>query len=84
VNYNRLNGVIKQHPIAGLGRAFLLMLNDIVLKPRLSRKRKMSCKNDSLKNNILSRVLVTETGFGLVIGFINHSQVLTTITYNTS
>jgi hypothetical protein len=29
--------------------------------------------------NILSRVLVTETGFGLVIGFIIHSQVVTTI-----
>jgi hypothetical protein len=26
---------------------------------------------------------VTETGFGLVIGFINYSQVLTTINYNT-
>jgi hypothetical protein len=26
--------------------------------------------------------LVTETGFGLVIGFINHSQVVTTINYN--
>jgi hypothetical protein len=32
---------------------------------------------------ILSRVLVTETGFGLVIGFINRLQVATTITYNT-
>jgi hypothetical protein len=32
---------------------------------------------------ILSRVLVTETGFGLVIGFINRSQVVTTINYNT-
>jgi hypothetical protein len=28
---------------------------------------------------ILSRVLVYKTGFGLVIGFINHSQVVTTI-----
>jgi hypothetical protein len=35
-------------------------------------------KND----NVLSRVLVTATGFGLVIGFINHSQVVTTINYN--
>jgi hypothetical protein len=26
---------------------------------------------------------VTETPFGLVIGFINHSQVVTTVTYNT-
>jgi hypothetical protein len=34
-------------------------------------------------NNVLSRVLVTATGFGLVIGFINHSQVVTTINYNT-
>jgi hypothetical protein len=32
---------------------------------------------------ILSRVLVTATGFGLVIGFINHSQVVTTTNYNT-
>jgi hypothetical protein len=31
---------------------------------------------------VLSGVLVTETGFELVIGFINHSQVVTTITYN--
>jgi hypothetical protein len=31
----------------------------------------------------LSRVFVTETGFGLVIGFINRSQVVTTINYNT-
>jgi hypothetical protein len=29
---------------------------------------------------IVSRVLVTETGFGLVIGFINHLQVVITIT----
>jgi hypothetical protein len=33
-------------------------------------------------NNILSRVLATTTGFGLVIGFINHLQVVTTINYN--
>jgi hypothetical protein len=33
--------------------------------------------------NILSRVLVTETGFGLVNGFINHSHVVTTNNYNT-
>jgi hypothetical protein len=32
---------------------------------------------------ILSRVLVTEMWFGLVIGFINSLQVATTITYNT-
>jgi hypothetical protein len=32
---------------------------------------------------VSSRVLVTETGFGLVIGFINHSEVVTTINYNT-
>jgi hypothetical protein len=32
---------------------------------------------------MLSRVLVTETGFGLVIGFINHSHVVTTINCNT-
>jgi hypothetical protein len=31
---------------------------------------------------ILSPVLVTATGFGLVIGFINHSQIVTTINYN--
>jgi hypothetical protein len=31
----------------------------------------------------MSRVLVTETGFGLVIGFIDHVQVVTTINYNT-
>jgi hypothetical protein len=30
---------------------------------------------------ILSRVLVTETGFGFVFGLNNHSQVVTTITY---
>jgi hypothetical protein len=30
-----------------------------------------------------SLVLVTRMGFGLVIGFINHSQVVTTINYNT-
>jgi hypothetical protein len=32
---------------------------------------------------ILSCVLVTETGFGLVIVFFNRLQVVTTITYNT-
>jgi hypothetical protein len=32
---------------------------------------------------ILSRVLVTETEFELVIVFINHSQVVTTTNYNT-
>jgi hypothetical protein len=32
---------------------------------------------------VLSCVLVTEMGFGLVIGFINHLQVVTTINYNT-
>jgi hypothetical protein len=31
----------------------------------------------------MSRVLVTAKGFGLVIGFINYSQVVTTINYNT-
>jgi hypothetical protein len=31
---------------------------------------------------ILLRVLVTKTGFGLVIGFIDHSQAITTINYN--
>jgi hypothetical protein len=30
----------------------------------------------------MSHVLVTETGFGLVIGFINNLQVVTTINYN--
>jgi hypothetical protein len=33
--------------------------------------------------NVLSRVLVIETGFLLVIGSINHPQVVTTINYNT-
>jgi hypothetical protein len=32
---------------------------------------------------ILSRVLVTETGFGLVIGFINRLQLVTTNSYYT-
>jgi hypothetical protein len=32
---------------------------------------------------MLSRVLMTETGFRLVIGFINPLQVVTKITYNT-
>jgi hypothetical protein len=32
---------------------------------------------------ILSRVLVTKTGFGLVIGFINHLEVVTAINYHT-
>jgi hypothetical protein len=32
---------------------------------------------------ILSRVLVTKTGFGLIIGFINNPQVVTAINYNT-
>jgi hypothetical protein len=32
---------------------------------------------------ILSRVLVTKTRFGLVIGFINYLQVVTTTKYNT-
>jgi hypothetical protein len=31
----------------------------------------------------LSCVLMTQTGFGLVIGFINHIQVVTTNKYNT-
>jgi hypothetical protein len=30
----------------------------------------------------MSRVLVTETGLGLVIGFINRLQMAATITYN--
>jgi hypothetical protein len=34
-------------------------------------------------SNILSRVLVTEMGFGLVIGFINCLQLVTTNNYNT-
>jgi hypothetical protein len=38
----------------------------------------------AFKINVLSRVLVTETGFGLVIGFINNSLVVTAINYNTS
>jgi hypothetical protein len=33
--------------------------------------------------NILSRVTVTKTGLGLVIGFIDHLQVVTTINYYT-
>jgi hypothetical protein len=33
--------------------------------------------------NILSRVLVNKTGFGLVIGFLDHLQVVTTVNYNT-
>jgi hypothetical protein len=32
---------------------------------------------------LLSHVLVSKTGFGLVIGFINHLQVVTTINYHT-
>jgi hypothetical protein len=32
---------------------------------------------------ILSRVLVTETGFELAIGFINYLRVVTVINYNT-
>jgi hypothetical protein len=32
---------------------------------------------------ILLRVLVTEDGFGLIISFINHLQVVTTTKYNT-
>jgi hypothetical protein len=32
---------------------------------------------------ILSRVWVIKDGFGLVIGFINHFQVITTINYYT-
>jgi hypothetical protein len=32
---------------------------------------------------ILSRVLVTKTRFGLVIGFINHLKIITTIYYHT-
>jgi hypothetical protein len=31
---------------------------------------------------ILSHVLVTKIGFGLVIGFINHLEVVTTIEYH--
>jgi hypothetical protein len=34
--------------------------------------------------NVLSRVLVTETGFGLVIGFINRLQLVTTNNYSTA
>jgi hypothetical protein len=33
---------------------------------------------------IMSRVLVTATGFGLVLEFTNHSQVVTAINYNTA
>jgi uncharacterized membrane protein required for colicin V production len=32
---------------------------------------------------IVSRILVTETGFGFVFGFINHLQVVTAINYHT-
>jgi hypothetical protein len=39
--------------------------------------------HSSIPLKVLSRVLVTKTGFGLVIEFINRSQVVTTINYNT-
>jgi hypothetical protein len=39
--------------------------------------------NFKINQIIFSHVLVTKTGFGLVIGFINHSQVETIINYNT-
>jgi hypothetical protein len=32
---------------------------------------------------LVSRILVTETGFGFVFGFINHLQVVTAINYHT-
>jgi hypothetical protein len=43
----------------------------------------MSCKSFQLFIIILSRVLVTETGFGLVFGFINRLQLVTTNNSNT-
>jgi hypothetical protein len=39
--------------------------------------------NQNDLTSVLSRVLVTATGFGLIIRFINHSQVVTTINYDT-
>jgi hypothetical protein len=39
-NYNRLNGVIKMHPFAGLGRGLLLVLNDNVRKPHCLGSKK--------------------------------------------
>jgi hypothetical protein len=37
----------------------------------------------SINTCIYIYILVTETALGSVIGFTNHSQVVTTITYNT-
>jgi hypothetical protein len=41
-------------------------------------------RNDPVFDLVLSCVWVTKTVFGLVIGFINHIQVVTTINYYTT
>jgi hypothetical protein len=46
----------------------------------------VSLSNTAILSNytiLLSRVLVTETGFGFVFGFIDHLQVVTAINYHT-
>jgi hypothetical protein len=46
-----------------------------------SHNHRMQLRPTSVNFNIMSRVLVTETGFGLVIGFISRLQ-LQTVTHN--
>jgi hypothetical protein len=48
-----------------------------------SRNLKTNSFQKETTTKTMSRVLVTETVFGLVIGFINRLQAVSTITYNT-
>jgi hypothetical protein len=54
-----------------------------VHKRIISAVKRVEFVSDRMSYIILSRVLVTATGFGFVIVFINHSQVVTIINYNT-
>jgi hypothetical protein len=53
-----------------------------MVKPLVCRSYNYTCSSTT-EPTVLSRVLVIKTGFGLIIGFINRLQVLTTINYNT-
>jgi hypothetical protein len=55
----------------------------MVLSQITDRTRESRIEIPEDANNVLSRVLVTKDGILIVIGFINHLQVVTTTKYNT-